>query len=156
MNVAIRYQSRGGHVKEIARIISSGINVEPISIDDTRAPITERVDVLFIGGALYNFRLDRSLEEYIGAIPKGTVRVAIVFGSSALTRRPIYLIQECLKARGIAIHPMALYMRGRPKPYLCEIAPPWAAREVRKIQKQIEEGVYGEPTEVPVEDVAQT
>ena len=65
MNVAIRYQSRGGHVKEIAQIISSGIDVEPISIDDPRARITKHVDVLFIGGALYSFRLDPAMEKYL-------------------------------------------------------------------------------------------
>lgn len=150
MNVAIRYQSRGGHVKEIAEIISSGIDVEPISIDDPRAPLKKPVDVLFLGGALYKFRLDPSMEEYIESIPEGRVRMAIVFGSSALTRRPVYLIQERLKAKGVEIHPMALYMRGKPKPYLYEIAPPWAKRELDKIAKQIEEGTFGEKPEAPI------
>ena len=150
MRVAIRYQSRGGHVKEIAEIISSGIDIEPISIDDPRAPLTKPVDLLFIGGALYKYRLDPSLEEYIENIPEGMVRQAIVFGSSALTRRPVYLIQSRLKDKGIDINPMALYMRGKPKPYLREIVPPWAAREVKKIAKQIEEGTYGEEPEAPI------
>lgn len=150
MSVAIRYQSRGGHVKEIAEIIAEGVEVEPISISDPRAPITKPVDVLFIGGALYKFRLDPGMEEYLESIPEGKVRKAIVFGSSALTRRPIYLIQERLKAKGIDIHPMALYMRGKPKPYLHEIAPSWAAKEVRKIEKEIAEGTYGQKPEAPI------
>ncbi len=142
MNVEIRYQSRGGHVKEMAEIIAEGAEVEPISIDDPRAPLTKPVDLLFIGGALYKFALDPSLVEYIESIPEGLVKQAIVFGSSALTRRPIYIIQERLKAKGIAIHPMALYMRGKPKPYLREIVPPWAKRELSKIKEEIEEGTY--------------
>lgn len=150
MEVAIRYQSRGGHVKEMAEIIAEGAQVEPISIDDKRAPIKKNTDLLFIGGALYKFRLDPSLEEFIESIPEGKVRLAIVFASSALTRRPIYLIQERLKAKGIDIHPMGLYMRGKPKPYLREIVPPWAAREIRTLQKQIDEGTYEERFEAPV------
>ena len=150
MNVAIRYQSRGGHVKEMAEIIAEGAEVEPISIDDPRAPITKPVDVLFIGGALYKFQLDPSMVEYLDSIPEGMVRKAIVFGSSALTRRPVYMIQERLKQKGVDIHPMALYMRGKPKPYLREIAPPWAAKEIRKIAKEIEEGTYGEEPEAPI------
>ncbi len=150
MRVAIRYQSRGGHVKEMAEIIQEGADVEPISVDDPRAPIKKPVDVLFIGGALYAFRLDPSMEEFIESIPEGMVRLAIVFGSSALTRRPIYLMQERLKAKGIDIHPMALYMRGKPKPYLREIVPPWAERELRKIEKKIEEGTYGEQEKAPI------
>ncbi|MDO4797147.1 MAG: hypothetical protein Q4A01_03905 [Coriobacteriales bacterium] len=150
MSVAIRYQSRGGHVKEMAEIIAEGVEVEPISISDPRAPITEPVDVLFIGGALYKFRLDPFMEEYLANLPEGMVRKAIVFGSSALTRRPIYLIQERVKAKGIDIHPMALYMRGKPKPYLREIVPPWAKKEVRKIEKEIADGTYGQEPEAPV------
>lgn len=150
MSVAIRYQSRGGHVKEMAEIISDGVGVEPISIDDPRAPITEPVDILFIGGALYKFKLDPGMEDYLASIPEGMVRKAIVFGSSALTRRPIYIIQERLRAKGIDIHPMGLYMRGKPKPYLREIGVPWAAREVAKIEKEIAEGTYGQPEEPPI------
>ncbi|MBR3158630.1 MAG: hypothetical protein IKG18_04310 [Atopobiaceae bacterium] len=150
MRVAIRYQSRGGHVKEMAEIIQEGAGVEPISVDDPRAPIKKPVDVLFIGGALYAFKLDPSMEEFIKSIPEGMVRLAIVFGSSALTRRPIYLMQERLKAKGIDIHPMALYMRGKPKPYLREIVPPWAKKELEKIEKQIEEGTYGEQPKAPI------
>lgn len=150
MSVAIRYQSRGGHVKEMAEIIAEGVGVDPISIDDPRAPITKPVDVLFIGGALYKFRLDPGLEEFIESIPEGMVRTAIVFGSSALTRRPVYLIQERVKARGIDIHPSALYMRGKPKPYLHEIGSPWAAREAANIEKKIKDGTYGLPEEAPI------
>ncbi len=150
MSVAIRYQSRGGHVREMAEIIAEGVDVEPISIDDPRAPITKPVDILFIGGALYKFRLDPAMEEYLESIPEGMVTIAIVFGSSALTHRPIFLIQERLKAKGIDIHPMAMYMRGKPKPYLHEIGGPWAKREVAKIEKQIAEGTYGEKPEAPI------
>jgi flavorubredoxin len=143
MNVAIRYQSRGGYVREMAEIISEGVNVEPISIDDDRAPITRLVDVLFIGGALYKFRRDSSLVDYISNIDRSKVRRAIVFGSSALTRRPVYLIQEMLEKRGIEVHPMAMYMRGKPKPYLHEIGPTWAEHEVRMLEKEF----YGDDVE---------
>lgn len=143
MSIAIRYQSRGGHVKEMAEIISEGVGVEPISIDDPRAPITKPVDILFIGGALYKFKLDPGMEEYLESIPEGMVTTAFVFGSSALTRRPIFIIQERLRAKGIDIQPMGLYMRGKPKPYLHEIGAPWAKREAARVQKEIDEGTFG-------------
>ena len=150
MSVAIRYQSRGGHVREMAEIISEGTGVEPISIDDPRAPLTEHVDVLFIGGALYKFKLDPAMEAYLEALPEGIATKAIVFGSSALTRRPIYLIQERLRAKNIDIHPMGLYMRGKPKPYLHEIGVPWAKREAEKIEREIAEGTYGQEPKAPI------
>ena len=150
MKVAIRYQSRGGHVKEMAEIVSEGTGVEAISIDDPRAPITEPVDVLFIGGALYKFKLDPGMEEYIRNIPAELVGKAVTFGSSALTRRPVFLLQEQLRNKGIAVHPSAVYMRGKPKPYLHEIMPTWAAREVRNIEKEFAEAAAeDEAAELP-------
>lgn len=137
MKVAIRYQSRGGHVKEMAEIIAQGVGVEPISIDDPRAPLTKHVDVLFIGGALYKFALDPSMEEYIKNLPEGIASKAVVFASSALTRRPIFLIKERVKARGIDVHESGMYMRGKPKPYLHEIGVPWAEGELKKIEKEL-------------------
>lgn len=137
MNVAIRYQSRGGHVKEMAEIIAEGAGVEPISIDDPRAPLTEHVDVLIIGGALYKFALDPAMEEYLAKLPDGIASKAIVFGSSLLTHRPVLLLKERLKAHGIDIHPSAMWMRGKPKPYLHEIGVPWAKRELNNIEKEL-------------------
>ena len=88
MSVAIRYQSRGGHVKEMAEIIAEGAKVEPVSINDPEGPITKPVDVLFIGGALYKFHLDPSMEEYLKNIPEGMVRKAIVLGTHAASHLP--------------------------------------------------------------------
>lgn len=137
MNIAIRYQSRGGHVKEIAEIISEGVGVEPISIDDPRAPLTKHVDLLFIGGALYKFALDPGMEEYIKSLPEGIASKAIVFGSSWFSHRPVLLLKERMKERGIDVHPSAMWMRGKPKPYLHEIGVPWAENEAKKVEKEL-------------------
>ena len=149
MSVKVVYQSRGGHVREIAEIIGEGVEAEPISIDDPRAEILEPVDVLFIGGAIYKFKLDPSMVEYIKNLDADKVGMAICFGSSATTRRPIYMLQEQLKAKGIEVGPMGLYMRGKPKPYLREIGAPWAKREYDKYMKKIQEGTLGQE-EAPI------
>lgn len=137
-------------MKAMAESLASGVEVEAVSVDAPNAAITEHVDLLFIGGALYAFKLDPTLVDFIESIPEGMVRQAIVFGSSALTRRPVYLIQALLKQKNIDINPMALYQRGRPKPYLLEIAPPFARDQRDKLKKQLEEGTYGEAPEAPI------
>lgn len=137
MKIAIRYQSRGGNVKEMAQIIAEGAGVEAISIDDPRAPLTDHVDLLIIGGALYKFALDPALSEYLANLPDGIASKAIVFGSSWVSHRPVLLIKERLKAHGIDIHPSAMWMRGKPKPYLHEIGVPWAKREIAKIEEEL-------------------
>lgn len=150
MSVMVVYQSRGGHTKEVAEIIGEGVGVEPVSIADPKAQLKKHVDVLFIGGAIYKFRLDPTMVDYIANLEADLVEMAVCFGTSATTRRPIYLLQEQLKARGIAVHPSGLYMRGKPKPYLHEIGVPWAKREYDRIMKQVEEGTVGQAPEAPI------
>lgn len=151
MNIAIRYQSRGGHVREMAEIIAKGVGVEPISIDDPRAPLTKHVDLLFIGGALYKFALDPSMEEFIKNLPEGIASKAIVFGSSWFTHRPVLLLKERLVERGIDIHPSAMWMRGKPKPYLHEIGVPWAEREAKKVEQELFGNESDKEQKTPVE-----
>ena len=109
MKVAIRYYSRGGNVELMAEALARGTGVEAISIDEPGAEITEHVDLLFIGGALYKFQLDPLFKEYLNNLPEGLIDEAICFGSSYLTRRPIFLIQDYLKKKSIKISKQALF-----------------------------------------------
>ena len=133
MNVAVRYYSRGGHVKRMAEALARGAGVEAISVDDPRAKLTKPVDILFIGGALYNFQIDEKIKDYIkGLTPELVTDRAICFGSSWLTRRPVYLIQEKVKDQGITVAPQALYARGNPKQIILDAAEVFAEMEVNR------------------------
>lgn len=130
MKVAIRYQSRGGNVEAMAEALSRGTGVEAVSIDEPGAQITEHIDLLFIGGALYNFQLDKTFKEYLDALPEGLIDEAICFGSSMLTRRPIYLIQDYLKKKSIKISKQAIYSRNHPNDDLIEVIEYFARNEM--------------------------
>jgi len=120
MKVAIRYYSRGGHVEAMAEALSRGTGVEAISIDEPGAPITEHVDLLFVGGALYKFMLDPTFKEYLQSLPEDLIDEVVCFGSSMLTRRPIFLMQDVFKAKGIKINKQAVWARNRPNDDLLE------------------------------------
>ena len=62
MNIAVRYYSRSGNTKAVADAIAAAAQVQAVSVDQDDAAITEPVDVLFIGGALYAYGLDSSLK----------------------------------------------------------------------------------------------
>ena len=130
MKAAIRYYSRGGNVKAMAEAISRGTGLEAISIDDPRAPITEPIDLLFIGGALYNFKLDKKLNDYLRALPEGMVAEAVAFGSSMLTRRPLFIIQDRLKEKNIKLNQQAVWSRNRPNDNLLEAIEYFAKNEM--------------------------
>ena len=120
MKAAIRYYSRGGNVRMMAEALSRGAGVEAISIDEPEAPITEHIDLLFVGGALYNFRLDASFKEYLENLPEDLIDEVVCFGSSMLTRRPIYLMQDVFRAKGIKINKQAIWSRNAPNDNLIE------------------------------------
>ena len=57
---AVRYYSRSGNTKLVADAIADAIHVKAVSVDQADAPLTEKADVLFIGGALYAYGRPRS------------------------------------------------------------------------------------------------
>lgn len=132
MKVAIRYFSRGGNVRAMAEALARGAGVEALSIDEPGAEITEPVDLLFIGGALYAFQLDKAFKAYLECLPEDLIGEAICFGSSLLTRRPIYLIQDALKRKSIKINKQAVYSRNHPNDNLIGVLEYFAQNEVTR------------------------
>lgn len=132
MKVAIRYYSRGGNVEEMALALARGAGVEAISIDEPGAQIDEHIDLLFVGGALYAYMLDPLFKQYLLDLPEGMIDEAVCFGSSWLTRRPIYLIQDLLKEKGIKINKQALWSRNSPNDNLIEAIEYFGKSEVTR------------------------
>ena len=132
MKVAIRYYSRGGNVQAMAEAISRATGIEAISVDEEGAEITSHVDLLFIGAALYSFQLDPIVKKYLEELPEGLIDEAVCFGSSLLTRRPIYLMQERLKNKGIKLNKQAIWSRGRPNEDLLGVIEYFASNELTR------------------------
>lgn len=129
---AIRYYSRGGNVEAMAEALSRGAGVPAISIDEKGSRLKEHVDILFIGGALYAWKLDEKLVNYIEHLDPEKVGTAVVFGSSALFRRPILLIQSLLKDKGIKVNQQAVYARNHPNDQLLAAMEYFAKNEMTR------------------------
>ena len=65
MNIAVRYQSRGGNTRAVAEVIAEVIGVKAETIDK---PLDEKVDILFLGGGAYMWDADIKLKEYLDTI----------------------------------------------------------------------------------------
>lgn len=59
---AVRYYSRSGNTKLVADAIAQAIGTTAISVDQADAKITQSIDTLFVGGALYAYGLDKHLK----------------------------------------------------------------------------------------------
>jgi len=107
MKIAIRYQSRGGNTRAIAEAIAkaAGVKAEPI---DT--PLTELVDLLFIGGGVYMWDIDKSLRGYLEGLNPDIVKSAAAF-STAGSMNGTGKIAAIIKSLGITVLDEALPMK---------------------------------------------
>lgn len=114
MSKAVRYYSRGGNTKALAVAIANGASVTAVSVDEAGAEIKEPVDVLFIGGGLYAYGIDKKLKAYIETLDGTKVKKAAVFSTSWISKHALDLIKSELKARGIDVVEETCYAKSTP------------------------------------------
>lgn len=114
MKNAVRYYSRSGNTKTAAEAIARAIGTDAVSVDSASASLQEPVDVLFIGGALYAYGIDKHLKAYLGSLKKDQVKKAVVFSTSWISKHAIDLIKDELNRKGIPVEKETLYFRGKP------------------------------------------
>ena len=114
MRAAVRYYSRSGNTKAVAEAIAEAAGVSAISVDASDAAITEPVDVLFIGGALYAYGLDSHLKDYLKTLKKDDAKQAVVFATSWISKHSIDLIKKALSEAGISVVSESFYVKNKP------------------------------------------
>ncbi len=112
--VAVRYYSKSGNTKLLAEAIGKGAGVIPISVDEDSAKITENIDLLFIGGALYAYGLDKEMNNFLAGIDGSKVKRAVVFSTSWISKHSIDLIKKALVEKGIEVADETCYVRNKP------------------------------------------
>ena len=114
MNAAVRYYSRSGNTEAVAKAIASKCKVWAVSCDAENAKIEEPVDILFIGGALYAYGIDKNLKAYLQSLDGSLIKKAAIFSTSWMSKHAIDLIRKELQAKGIEVVPETFYVRGKP------------------------------------------
>ena len=114
MRAAVTYYSRSGNTKAVAEAIAEAAGVSAISVDASDAAITEPVDVLFIGGALYAYGLDSHLKDYLKTLKKDDAKQAVVFATSWISKHSIDLIKKALSEAGISVVSESFYVKNKP------------------------------------------
>ncbi len=110
---AVRYYSRSGNTKLVADAMAKAIGVEAVSVDDPSAKLQEETQVLFIGGALYAYGIDKQLSRYIDGLDETKVRKAVVFSTSWLSRHALDLIKKQLAQKGIQTVEETFYVKNK-------------------------------------------
>jgi flavodoxin len=100
MKTALRYFSKSGNTKKLAVAIAQAIGVTAESVDTA---LSEEVDLLFLGGAIYAGNPDAHLRDFIAGLPAGRVKSVAVFGTSVSGKSILPQIEAALAEKGIAV-----------------------------------------------------
>ena len=83
--------------------MAQAIGAKAISTDAPEAPLEEKADILFIGGALYAYGLDEQLNAYLDTLSADKVGKAVVFSTSWISKHATDLIKTALESKGIEV-----------------------------------------------------
>ena len=81
MKAAVRYYTKTGNTKRLAEAIAEALGVQALPITE---PVTEKVDVLFLGNSYYAFTIDPEVRAFVRSLDKNKVGKIVNFGSAAL------------------------------------------------------------------------
>lgn len=109
--VSVRYYSRSGKTRQVAEVIADSLGVQAVSVDADASRIADPVDVLFVGGALYAYGLDRHLSDWLDGLDGALVGRAVLFSTSWLSRHALDLMRGRLEDKGVVVAPQALYLK---------------------------------------------
>lgn len=108
MKIEIRYFSRGGNTKKLAEAISKAINIPAKTTDE---PLSEDIDVLFLGSSVYAYGIDDNVKEFIKNI---NVKVGNVvnFSTAAIIKSTYNQVKKLLDEKGIQMAKEEFYCKG--------------------------------------------
>jgi len=109
MTYAIRYYSKTGHMKKMAEAIAEEIGIKAETID---VPVTEDVDILFLGSAIYVAGVNRNVKKFIAGLDSHVKRV-VNFSSAAVLPSTYPQIKSLLEEKKIPLDEREFHCRGQ-------------------------------------------
>ncbi len=80
MSAAVRYFSKTGNTKKLADSIAEAVGVSAETVD---VPLTEPVDVLFLGSSVYYAGADKKVKDFLKNL-NGKAGKVVIFSTAAI------------------------------------------------------------------------
>lgn len=109
MNIAIRYYTRSGNTKKLAEAVAAAVSVKA---EDITFPLTEKVDILFLGCSYYAFDVDQAVKAFI-LENKENIGKIVCFGTSAMMKSMKKPVKRVANAAGVAVAEEEFHCRGQ-------------------------------------------
>ena len=109
MTYAVRYYTKTGNTKKLADAVAKelGVEAQPISV-----PVTEKVDLLFLGNSYYAFSIDPEVKNFVASLDKELVGKIVNFGSAAMLNSTYKKVKAVADKAGIAMDEKEFHCKG--------------------------------------------
>ena len=109
MKVAVRYYTKTGNTQKLAAAIAKELGVEALPIS---MPVTEPVDILFLGNSYYAFTIDPEVRDFIRSLDKKLVGKIANFGSAAMLNSTYKKVKAEAEKAGIPMDDREFHCKG--------------------------------------------
>ena len=109
MKIAVRYYTKTGNTKRLAEAIAKAVGVEALPIS---SPVSEQVDILFLGNSYYAFSIDPEVRDFVLALDKGKVGRIVNFGSAAMLNSTYKKVKAVADKVGVPMDKREFHCKG--------------------------------------------
>lgn len=109
MKIAVRYYTKTGNTKRLAEAVAKAVGVEALPIS---TPVTEAVDILFLGNSYYAFSIDPEVRNFIASLDKTMVGKIVNFGSAAMLNSTYKKVKAEADKAGIPLDEREFHCKG--------------------------------------------
>ena len=109
MKIAVRYYTKTGNTKRLAEAIARELQTEALPIS---TPVTEPVDILFLGNSYYAFSIDPEVRDFVRSLDKSKVGRIVNFGSAAMLNSTWKKVKAEADKAGIAMDEREFHCKG--------------------------------------------
>ena len=109
MTCAVRYYTKTGNTKKLAYAIAKVVGVEALPIS---TPVTEKVDLLFLGNSYYAFSIDPEVRAFVASLDKEKIGKIVNFGTAALLNSTYKKVKAVADKAGIPMHEKEFHCKG--------------------------------------------
>ena len=109
MRIAVRFYTKTGNTKRLAEALAQEIGAEALSIDN---PVTEQVDILFLGNSYYAFTIDPEVRAFVQSLDKDKVGRIVNFGSAAMLNSTYKKIKAVADKVGVPVDEREFHCKG--------------------------------------------
>lgn len=109
MNIAVRYYTKTGNTKRLAEAVAEAVGAEALPLS---TPVSEPVDILFLGNSYYAFNIDPEVRNFIHSLDKDKVGRIVNFGSAAMLNSTWKKVKAEADKVGIAMDEHEFHCKG--------------------------------------------